>query len=51
MDQLFCSDGLELNTFIRVDPAASWTTLIQVFLDMMPAKAANLRKKLNTRTC
>jgi hypothetical protein len=41
---LFFSDGLKLNSLIRIYPSTSGTTPVKVLLDVMPTESADLEK-------
>jgi hypothetical protein len=48
---LFLSNSFELNCLVCVDPSAGGTTPIEVLLDVMPTKAADLKNRRGVRKC
>ena len=48
--RLFWRDWVELDCFVRVNPAASRAPLIQILFDMMPAEEADLSERIKDGT-
>ena len=49
LDSLLRCHGLELDAFIGIDSTTCRTPLVQVLLDVVPAKTTDLRKRMSIK--